>query len=364
MYRPATGRSSVRRSRAGRRNSSVTSRWYAVDISKSTPSGVTCRSSSETSSDQPVVAQRAGARPPPKKRPANTIRPRQRPGGSRSRPTARDFGRRSRRAGRPRARAGAGRRVRATPRFRRARGRQVSVKTRIAASIGLAQLTLAPYGFASIHSSSMSRTTSACRSSPSSMYAWPAGRSHCRREISQGIFTSLGRSSCAYSRSRHHAGGQVVPDTTSVCQSAGRSRRNGPLPRRSSLRSPPALRRPSRSRSPGATRSSCSPSTGSRNGQLRAAPSKTRACGRRARRQRTLVEPTYPRRARDRSVRSRHLRPAFSEHDARRLRHRLPRERERPRRHGRLRGPPAFDRPRRCTSRRSPDAVGTASAGA
>ena len=219
-----------------------------------------------------MLAQRAGARPLPKKRPAKTI-----PAASASRwfPLTSE-------SSRFRATKSPCRYTARNSRSRKAGSRHaslppsawkshVNVRMRIAASIGLAQLTLAPYGFASIHSSSVSRTTCACSSSPSSRYAWPAGSSHCRREISQGTFTSLGRSSCAYSRSRHHAGGQVVPETTSVCQSAGRSSRNGPVPSRSRVRSAaraaPAC---TRSRSPGATRSSSSASIrGSRNGRLR-----------------------------------------------------------------------------------------------
>ena len=45
----------------------------------------------------------------------------------------------------------------------------------------------------------LARLSRAWRSSRSSRYACPAGSSHCSREISHGTFTSLGRSSCAYS---------------------------------------------------------------------------------------------------------------------------------------------------------------------
>ena len=139
---------------------------------------------------------------------------------------------------------------------------QVRVRIRIAASIALAQLTLPPYGFASIHSSSASRTVSACPSSASSRYACAAGSSHWRREISQGTFTSLGRSSCAYSMSRHQAGDQRVRVLTSVCQSAGRPSTNGPVPRRSSCRAAArSAAARTRSASPGATRSSSSGGT-------------------------------------------------------------------------------------------------------
>ena len=52
----AVSAASHRRYRAGNRNSSSTSRWYAVEASKSTPSGNTCRGSSLSSSASGMAA--------------------------------------------------------------------------------------------------------------------------------------------------------------------------------------------------------------------------------------------------------------------------------------------------------------------
>ena len=72
-------------------------------------------------------------------------------------------------------------------------------RIRSAASIATDQLTVHAYGFPAIHSSITSRAAAAYRSSPVRRNAWPAGSSHCTRDSSHGILTSLGRSRLAYS---------------------------------------------------------------------------------------------------------------------------------------------------------------------